>query len=139
VSLRLFYLSLVRICGWLALLARSSASKDAELLVLRHEVAVLRRTNRKPQLDWADRAPLAALCGLLPRSVRDRRLVTTGTILRWHRPLVARKWTYPHRTGRPPIEDAIVDLIAQLARQKCPLGIPTDPGRAAQLGHHVGV
>jgi putative transposase len=138
VSLRLFYLSLVRISGWLALLARSSASKDAELLVLRHEVAVLRRTNPKPQLDWADRALLAALCGLLPRPVRDRRLVTTGTILRWQRRLLARKWTYPHRTGRPPIEDAVVDLIAQLARQNAHWGYQRIQGELLKLGHHVG-
>ena len=60
-SIRLLYLIFVRLCGWLALLGRSSASKNVELLVLRHEVAVLRRANPGPRLDWADRAILAAL------------------------------------------------------------------------------
>jgi putative transposase len=82
VSVRLLYLIFVRLCGWLILLGRSSASKDAELLVLRHEVAVLRRTSSRAWLDWADRAILAALIRLLPARLRMHRLVTPGTVLR---------------------------------------------------------
>jgi putative transposase len=85
VSLRLLYLIFVRVAGWLWLFGRSSASKNVELLVWRHEVAVLRRVNPKPRLHWADCAVLAALIRLLPRKLRAHRLVTPGTILRWHR------------------------------------------------------
>ena len=81
----------IRICGWLVLLGRSAASKDVELLVLRHEVAVLRRTKPQPRLDWADRAVLAALIRHLPGRLRTHRLITPGTVLRWHRRLVTRK------------------------------------------------
>jgi hypothetical protein len=115
VSLRLLYLIFVRLCSRLVLPGRSSASKNAELLVLRHEVAVLRRTHPRPRLDWADRAVLAALVRHLPQKLRAHRLITPGTVLRWHRRLAARKWTYPHRTGRPPVSAEITALIERLA------------------------
>ena len=101
-SLRLLYLIFARLCSWLVLLGRSSASKDAGMLVLRHEIAVLRRASSRPRLDWADRAVLAALVRLLPARLRAHRLVTPGTVLRWHRRLVA-SWSPasgPARTGQ---------------------------------------
>jgi putative transposase len=132
VSLRLLYLIFVRLCGRLVLLGHSSASKNAESLVLRHEVAMLRRTHPRPRLDWADRAVLAALVRHLPQKLRAHRLITPGTVLRGHRRLAARKWTYPHRTGRPPVSAEITALIERLAIENVSWGLPADPGRAAQ-------
>ena len=107
----------VRLTGWMVLLAGSSASKDAELLVLRQEVAVLRRQMPAPKLSWADRVVLAALARLLPRSLRMNRLVTPDTLLRWHRRLVRWRWTYPRRGGRPPVDAELVVLIERMARE----------------------
>ena len=92
VSLRLVYLIFDRLLDWLTLLGRTSSAKDVELLVLRHEVAVLRRTNPRPRLDWADRAVLAALIRRLPtHELRGYRLVTPATVLRSHRRLATTK------------------------------------------------
>jgi putative transposase len=99
VLVRLIYRSLATLLSWLALSARSSASKNAEILVLRHEVAVLRRGNPKPRVDWADRALFAALARILPTALRAHRIVTPGTLLRWHRRMVAKKWTQPKAPG----------------------------------------
>ena len=131
----LLYLMFAWICAWLVLLGRSTASKDIELLVLRHEVAVLRRTHPRPRLDWADRAILAALIRLLPQSLRTHRLVTPGTALHWHRRLVARKWTYPNRTGRGQPGDRRADRPTRPRESQ--LGIPADPGELLKLGHRI--
>jgi putative transposase len=138
VSLRLLCLIFLRLLNLLSLLGRSSASKDVELLVLRHEVAVLRRANPKPRLDWADRAVFAALVRRLPPILRRQRLVTPGTILCWHRRLVAKEWMYPHRVGRPPVEDAVAVLIERMARENQSWGYKRIQGELLKLGHRVG-
>jgi transposase InsO family protein len=138
VSMRLLYLLLQQALGLILLLGRSASAKDVELLVLRHEVAILRRTNPRPRLNWADRAVLAALIQRLPAALRGHRLVTPATVLRWHRRLVTKKWTYPNHPGRPPLDDTIAALIQRMARENTTWGYQRIQGELLKLGHRVG-
>src|SRR3954469_25635999 len=138
VAFELVYLMLVRVLSWLALLARSDTAKDAEILTLRHEVAVLRRSNARPTLTWPDRAVLSALSRLLPAPLRQVRLVSPRTLLRWHHQFVARRWTYPHRQpGRPPTPPPIRTLVLRMARENPRWGYRRIQGELAGLGHPV--
>nr|WP_083391406.1 integrase core domain-containing protein [Parafrankia soli] len=119
---------------------RGDTAKDVELLVLRHQVAVLRRQVHRPVLEPKDRMILAALSQLLPRARGGSFFVTPATVLRWHRDLLARKWTYPRKTpGRPPVRREIRELVLRLAQENPTWGHRRIHGELIELGHPVGV
>jgi hypothetical protein len=137
-GVRLLYLIFCQLLGWLVLLARRSAAKDAGLVMLRHEVAVLRRQVTRPRVDWADRAVLAGLARLLPRPRWHRLFVRPETLLRWHQDLVRRRWSYPHRRGRPAVTAELRALVVRLARENPIWGYRRVHGELDRLGFRIG-
>jgi putative transposase len=138
--MRFVYLAVLRVFGWLALLARSDRAKDAEILILRHQVAVLQRQVKAPRLSLADRAVLAALARLLPRSqLRQLRLIVSPrTLLRWHADLVRWHWTHPRRaSGRPWTAQAVRALVLEMARDNPGWGYRRIHGELVGLGHRL--
>ena len=136
--LKLAYLTLRRTIQLLALLSRGDAAKDLEILVLRHQLTVLRRQASRPKLEPADRALLAAISRVLPRARWSCFFVKPETLLRWHRRLVAGAWTYPHRgTGRPPLDQQLQQLIIRLARENPRWGYQRIKGELQRLGVQV--
>jgi len=125
---------MIRVFGWLLLPGRSQASKNTEIMVLRHEVTVLRRQVTRAKLDWADRAVLARL---LPAVLRGHRRVTPGTLLTWHRRLITRKWTYPNPSVRPGTNQDIRDLVLRLAQENPAWGYRKVHGELSRLGHDI--
>jgi putative transposase len=129
------YLAVRNLFALVLLLARSRCAKELEILVLRHELAILRRQTRRPHLTPADRALLAALSRALPRPAWTSFHVKPETLLRWHRQLVARRWTYPHKKpGRPPLEQSLRSLILRLARENPDWGYRRIVGELKGLG-----
>jgi putative transposase len=139
-TLRLVYLVAVRVFGWLVLMARSDAVKDAEILVLRHQVAVLQRQVKQPRPSWADRAVLSALFRVVPAGHRRRLrlIVSPRTVLRWHARLVKWRWTYPgRRPGRPRTAAVIGRLVLEMARDNPTWGYRRICGELLGLGYRV--
>ena len=135
---KLAYLTVCRSVQLLVLLARGDAAKDLELLVLRHQITVLRRQLPRPKLEPADRALLAAVSRALPRSRWSCFFVRPETLLRWHRRLVAGAWTYPHRqTGRPPLDQEFQQLIIRMAKENPTWGYQRIRGELLRLGVQV--
>jgi putative transposase len=138
VNASLIYQLLRQVLQMLAQLARDGGAKDVELLVLRHQVAILRRQVHRPDLQPADRVVLAALSRLLPRARWSAFFVTPATLLRWHRQLIARHWTYPHtRSGRPPVSRELRDLVLRLAAENPTWGHRRIQGELVGLGYQV--
>jgi putative transposase len=132
------YLTLCRSIQLLVLLARGHAAKDLEILVLRHQLTVLRRQTPRPRLEPADRALLAAVSRVLPRARWSCFLVRPDTLLRWHRRLVAGTWTYPHRgSGRPPLDQEVQQLIIRLAKENPRWGYQRIQGELLHLGMQI--
>src|SRR5829696_354837 len=117
VFLSLCYVVLGRVLQLAALRLRSNDFKQLEIVVLRHELAILRRRTLRPALTWTDRLFLAAASRLLPRARWRSFIVTPATLLRWHRRLVARRWTFTRPVGRPPLRREIRDVVLRLARE----------------------
>jgi putative transposase len=135
VALRLIYQMFSTLLGWIVLRARSDTGKDIEILVLRHQLAVLQRRTPRPRMSWTDRALIAALTRLLPAGRRLGFLVTPATILRWHRQLIARRWTtQPVRPGRPAIPAGLRSLVLRLATENSTWGYRRLHGELAGLG-----
>jgi putative transposase len=137
VLIRLVYLITMRIFAWLVLLSRSSSAKNAEILILRHELAVLRRQVTAPKPGWPDRVLLSALARLLPRALRGHRIVSPRTLLAWHQRLVKQKWTHPPSPGRPPLPEEIRDVIIRLGTENHRWGFRRVHGELRRLGHKV--
>ncbi|WP_446220061.1 integrase core domain-containing protein [Micromonospora sp. IBHARD004] len=137
-SASLVYLLLRQVLQMLSQIARDDGAKDVEILVLRHQVAVLRRQVTRPDLEPADRVVLAVLSRLLPRARWSTFFVTPATLLRWHRELIARRWTYPHvRPGRPPVDAQVRDLVLRLAAENPSWGHRRIQGELLGLGYRV--
>jgi transposase InsO family protein len=131
---RRFYRLVRLVIDLLVLRGRRDRSKDAEILVLRHQLAVLRRKVARPRFEPDDRALLSALARAVGRDSWSSFIVTPTTILRWHRRLVAKRWTYPHRPGRPSTAAATRQLILRLARENPTWGYRRVQGELARLG-----
>jgi putative transposase len=132
--LSLCYVSVRWVLQLEALRGRSTDFRYLEIVVLRHELAILRRRIRRPTITWTDRLFLAAASRVLPRARWGSFIITPGTLLRWHRMLVAKRWTYPRRAGRPPIRREIRTLVLHIARENPRWGYQRIVGELKGLG-----